>query len=144
MASTYYDPLIAKWATLTPGTTAAKLAQINAITVAGTTVPAIVPVNKIVNAIVAADLLALTTNQLLALQVILFGNASVDGSPGTTVRAVFQSIFAGKATTLANLTALVAPYDNGTVPWWQATVAQGGGGLVALVQPSDLTQAGLS
>lgn len=140
----YYDALIAKWATLTPGTTAAKLAQVNAITISTAAVPAIIPVNKIVNAIVAADLLALTTNQLLTLQIILFGNISVDGSPGTTVRTVFQSLFAGKTTTLANLGALVAPYDNGTMPWWQATVAQGGGGLVAPVQPSDLEQAGLS
>ena len=29
----YYTALIAKWATLTPGTTAAKLTQVNALTV---------------------------------------------------------------------------------------------------------------
>jgi hypothetical protein len=35
---TYYDALVAKWATLAPGTTAQKLAAVNALTVAGPTV----------------------------------------------------------------------------------------------------------
>lgn len=139
----YYTALISTWGTLS-GTTASKLAQINALTVAGDPQPAIIPVNKIVNAIAPADLLALTTNQLLTLQLILFGNTSVDGSPGTTVRLVFQQIFTGKTVTLAALGALVAPFDTPQIPWWSAPISKGGGGLVAMVQPSDLTSAGLS
>lgn len=137
----YYDALIAKWGTLS-GTTAAKLTAVNALTVASPQ-PAVLLINKVVNAIVAADLIGLTTNQLLALQIILFGNSSVDGSPGTTVRAVFQSIFTGKTTTLGNLSTLVSPFDNATIPWWQATVAQGGGGLLGAVGQGDLDKAGL-
>lgn len=133
----YYDALIAKWATLNPGTTAAKLTQLNAITVAAAQ-PAILTVNSIINAIVAADLLSLTAVQLAAMQLLLQGNGSVNGSPGTTVRNVFQSIFSGKATTLANLAALVAPFDNATVPWSQAN------GYPVPITLNDLVTPGLS
>jgi len=138
----YYDALVAKWATLTPGTTAAKLAQINALTITAGAQKCLLEPNTIVNAIVPADLLGLTTNQLLTLQLLLFGRSTIDASPGTTVRAVFQSIFGGKAATLANLTGLVAAFDAPAIPWWQATVAQGGGGLNGPVGTSDLSAAG--
>jgi hypothetical protein len=140
----YYDALISKWATLTPGATAAKLAQINAITVtAGSAQKAMISPSAILNAIVFADLAALTQLQVTQLTLLLQGG-TVDASAGTSIRAGIQALFAGKTTTLANLGALVAGYDTPVLPWWQATVAQGGGGLVAPVQPSDLTQAGLS
>jgi len=132
----YYDALITKWGTLS-GTTAAKLAAVNAATVAAAQ-PARLQVNAVVNAVVPADLMALTTNQLLALQIILFGNSSIDGSPGTTVRAAFQLIFAGKTATLAALGALVAPYDNATAPWWQVN------GYASPISQGDLDKAGLS
>lgn len=115
----YYDAFVTKWATLNPGTTAAKLAQLNAIAVAAAQ-PAILSVDKVKNAIVAADFTSLTQLQISQMTFLLTGKDSVDASPGTMIRTVFQSIFAGKATTLANLAALVAPFDNATVPWWQA------------------------
>lgn len=139
----YYDALVAKWATLTPGTTAAKLAQINAITVTGTAVKATLTPSSILNAIVFADLAALTQLQVTQLTLLLQGS-SIDASPGTSIRTGIQALFAGKTTTLANLGALVAPYDTPSIPWATATIAQNGGGLVAMVQLSDLTQAGLS
>lgn len=115
----YWDVFVTKWGTLNPGTTAQKLAQLNAITVAAAQ-PAIVDVNKIKNAIVAADFTSLTQLQVSQMSFLLTGNSVVDASPGTMIRAVFQSIFAGKATTLANLSALVSPFDNATIPWTQA------------------------
>lgn len=136
----YYDALIAKWGTLS-GTTQAKLTTINALTVNGTAQPAIIPTYKIYNAIVPADFTSLTAaNQQLIRDI--FGMGTVDASPGTNVRTVVQNIFTGKATTLANLGALVAPFDTPQIPWWQATVAQGGGGLSSPVAPVDLAAAG--
>jgi hypothetical protein len=135
----YYDALIAKWATLN-GTTAQKLAAVNALTVASPQKALLTP-SAILNAIVPSDLAALTSAQVAMLTLILQG-ATVDASAGTTIRAAAQNIFSGKATTLANLGALVAPYDNATIPWWQATVAQGGGGLNSSVSNNDLVAAG--
>jgi hypothetical protein len=150
----YYTALINAWnsatqppagvtgTALTGLTTAQKLIAVNAWTVAGPAQKAIISVNAIINAVTSTDLLALTVTQLQVMTLLLAGGGSVDASPGTTVRAVFQSIFASKTTTLANLTALVAPFDNPMIPWWQATVAQGGGGLSSLVNGNDLVAAG--
>ncbi len=115
----YYDALIAHWPTLTPGTTAAKLAQLNGQTVAGAAVPAFLDVNAIINAILPADLLSLSAIQLQQMQFVLQGRGTVNASAGTAVRNVFSSIFSGKATTLAALTALITPYDTPSVPWWR-------------------------
>lgn len=137
----YYDALVAKWATLTPGTTAAKLAQINALTLAAPAQKVILAPSAILNAVVFADLAALTQLQVTQLTLLLQGS-SVDVSVGTSIRAGIQALFTGKATTLANLGALVAPFDSPTIPWWQATVANGGGGLNGAVGTSDLIAAG--
>lgn len=131
----YYDALIAKWATLS-GTTAQKLAAINALTIAAPQ-PAIVEATAIVNAIAPTDFAALTQLQVSQLTLILSGG-TVNGSPGTTTRLAFQTIFAGKATTLANLAALVAPFDSATIPWWQAN------GYGAAISSYDVGLAGLS
>lgn len=136
----YYSALQSKWATLT-GTTAAKLVAVNALTVTAAQ-PAILQPSAIVDAIASADFLTLTALQLQQMSFLLSGSSTVDASPSTTIRAVFQSIFSGKTTTLANLSALVSPYDNATIPWWQATVAQGGGGLSSPVSANDLAAAG--
>jgi len=137
----YYDALISKWATLT-GTTPQKLDQINALTVS-TGVPqrAMLAPSDIINAIVSTDLAALTQLQTLQLTLLLQGG-TVDASQGTTIRAAALALFAGKTQTLANLAALVAPFDNPKIPWWQATVAQGGGELRGPVALSDLDAAG--
>ncbi len=138
----YYDALVTKWGTLTPGTTAAKLAQINSLTVSGPAIPMIVPTYKIYNLIDPTEFSALTAgNQQLVRDIL--GMGTVDGSAGTSVRARMVALFPS-GTTRTALNALAASYDSPQIPWWQATIAQGGGGLVAQVQPSDLTQAGLS
>jgi len=139
----YYDALIAKWATLTPGTTQQKLDQINALMVTLPATKALLNASQIINAIVPADYSSLTSIQLQQLNGVLVGNP-VDGSVGTTVRTIVQQIFAGKTTTLNQLGALVAPFDSPTTHWWQASVAQGGGGLTSMVSQGDLTAAGLS
>jgi hypothetical protein len=139
----YYDALIAKWAQGT-GTTAQKLAQINALTVpSGVPVRALLTPSQIINACVPADIASLSTAMVTLLTLLLAGS-QIDASNGTTVRAGIVAIFAGKTTTLAQLAALVAPFDSPTMPWWQATVAQGGGGLNGPVNANDLAAAGLS
>lgn len=138
----YYDALTAKWATLS-GMTTQKLSAINALTVPGPAVPCFLAPTQIVNAIVPADLAALSGTYLQILLILLSG-ASVNASVGTTVRIGVQTIFTGKTTTLSQLGALVAPFDNPQVPWWQAAVANNGGGLSAPVSQTDLDAVGLS
>lgn len=138
----YYDALIAKWATLTPGTTEAKLAQINALTVTGAAIPMIVPSYEIYECIDPPEFGALTAgNQTVARDII--GMGTVNGSAGTKTRARMVALFtnASGPTRLA-LAALAAKYDSPAIPWATATIAQGGGGLGAPVAPSDLVQAG--
>lgn len=138
----YYTALIAKWATLAPGTTAQKLAAINALTVTGAAVPMVIPTYRIYNVIDPAEFGALTAgNQQLVRDILNMG--TVDGSPGTSVRARMVAIFtnASGPTRLA-LAAIALTFDAPQIPWWQGTVAQGGGGLPVPVAPSDLVQAG--
>src|SRR5690348_11439794 len=136
----YYDALVAKWATLT-GTTAQKLAAVNAATVNGAPLPMIVPTYQIYNAIVGSEFAALTAaNQQLVRDILSMG--SVDASPGTQVRARIVAIFPNTTQTFANLSAIAAAYDTPQIPWWQATVAQGGGGLTSPVNGNDLVAAG--
>jgi uncharacterized protein (DUF697 family) len=132
----YYDALIAKWATLTPGTTQQKLAQLNATTVASPQKAILAP-SAILNAVVFADLASLTALQVSQLTLLLQGS-QVDASAGTSIRTGIQALFSGKTTTLANLAALVAPYDNATISWG---TANGYGALITLV---DVNAAGLS
>lgn len=134
---TDYTALQAKWSTLSPGTTQAKLDQVNALTVAAAQ-PAILQVDKVINAISPADFTSLTSLQLQQMMLLLGGNSTVDASPGTTIRSVFQSIFSGKATTLANLSALVSPFDNAVTPWWKAN------GYGRAFDLGDIAAAGLS
>ena len=125
----YYTALIAAWTSVTQPpagvtgtaltggmTTAQKLAAVNAWTVAMPQAASI-PVSSIVGAILPADFLALTPLQLQQLQFLLQSSQTVSAPPGGTIRSVFATIFAGKATTLANLAALVAPFDNATQNW---------------------------
>lgn len=133
----YYDALITKWATLSPGSTAQKLAQLNAATGTGPAVPAKLSPSAILNAIVFADLALLTQLQVTQLTLLLQGN-EVDASPGTSIRLGIQALFAGKTQTLNQLGALVAPYDTPTIPWWQAN------GYPRAFDLGDIATAGLS
>jgi hypothetical protein len=135
----YYDALIAKWATLTPGTTAQKLTQINALTVqSAPNGLAILSPSAILNAIVFADLVALSQLQIAQLTLLLQGSA-VDASIGTSIRLGIQTLFSGKTQTLSNLAALVAPSDAPImIPWWKSA------GYPVMLSSDDLAKAGLS
>lgn len=136
----YYDALVTKWGTLS-GTTAVKLAAINALTVAGAAVPMVIPTYKIYNVIVASEFTALTAaNQQLIRDILNMG--SVDGSAGTAVRARIVAVFPNGTATFTALSALATTYDIPQIPWWRATVAQGGGGLNEPVGRGDLINAG--
>lgn len=130
----YYDALKTQWATLT-GTTAQKLAAINAATVAGPTQPALLTPSQILNACVPADIAALTTAQVTLLTLLLQGSL-VDASMNTTIRAGVVAIFNGKTTTMSQLAALVAPYDSPSIPWWQSA------GYSSPISTNDLVAAG--
>lgn len=137
----YYTALVAQWALLTPGTTAAKLAQINALTVAGPAVPMVVPTYRIYNLIVPAEFVALTAaNQQLIRDIL--GMGTVDTSPGTSARARIVAVFPNGTATFTALSGLAATFDSPQIPWWSATVAQGGGALNSPVGPGDLAAAG--
>lgn len=115
-----YAALRTQWGGLS-GTTDQKLATVNALMVqtAAAGIAQLTP-SQILNAIVFADLGALTQLQLLQLTLLLQGNL-IDVSKGTVIRAALQTLFAGKTTTLANLAALVATADQPlTIPWWQS------------------------
>lgn len=143
----YYTALTTAWngaqppagvtgTALTAGmTTAQKLAAVNAWTVAAPKAAILSP-SQILNAVVFADLAALTQLTLTQLTLLLAGS-SVDASIGTPIRAGIQAIFAGKTATLANLGALVAPFDNATALW---TLANGYPPLNA----NDATASGLA
>jgi hypothetical protein len=150
----YYDALVAAWnsatqppagvsgTALTGLSTANKLIAVNAWTVKGSPTKALLAPSAILNAIAFADLAALTQLQVSQLTLLLAGT-SIDASVGTSIRAGIQALFAGKTTTLANLAALVAPFDSGpTLSWCQANGypnAQNGGGGIT---PTDLVNAG--
>ena len=113
----YYDALKTQWPLLTPGTTAAKLAQLNALTAPGAQQKAILSPSQILNAIVFTDLATFTQLQVSQLTLLLAGTA-IDASVGTTIRAGIQALFVGKTASLTALGLLVAPFDSPTVPWW--------------------------
>ena len=90
----YYTAFITQWATLTPGTTAAKLIQINAQTVAQSPRPiTLVSGSQIYNVIVPAEFQALSaTNQQLVRDILSLGSA-IDASIGTNVRNTLLQVF---------------------------------------------------
>lgn len=155
----YYTALIAAWngATqpptgvvgtgLTGGmTTAQKITAVNGWTVTGS-IPTtyFTTGDAILNCINYGEFKLLTSteqNNLLALcrtpGQLMGGSAQLTHMVAGMIIDYFQTLHPGPIT-IAALTALAQ-----ALPWWQATVAGGGGGLVAPVQMSDCTQAGLS
>lgn len=136
----YYDALIAKWATLTPGTTQQKLDQINAIVVTGSVPTSFFTTgDQILNCIDSTEFLAKTAaQQNLVLQVVSVPG-QLKGGAGSFIGGVFVNVFGVSGATITALTALAKAISQ---PWWQATVAQGGGGLSSPVSASDLVAAG--
>ena len=122
----------------TPGQ---KIAKINTWTVAAPQKALLAP-SQILNAVVFADLAALTQLQVLQLSLLLSGS-QVDASVGTPIRLGIQALFNGRAATLAALGALVAPFDNATKSWCEANgyPVAGSAGNLSL---SDVANAGVS
>lgn len=138
----YYSALIAKWPSVTGATTQAKLDNLNGQTLAvGTPKPLIVSTYEIYNCIVASEFDALTATQQQQIRDIL-SMGTVDASPGTNVRARILAVFGVGSQTRTNLTNLATSFDTPSIPWWEATVAQGGGGLNGPVSANDLVAAG--
>lgn len=134
----YYTALITEWALLTPGTTAQKLAQINAMTVTGS-VPTTFYVTgaQLLNCINFAEFNALTAAQQQNLLLLCLNDGQLLGGSANTaflVDGMFLAYFANKSgPTIAALTALA----QGTVqPWWQAN------GYTGPFSQADLTAAG--
>lgn len=138
----YYDALIVKWSTLNPGTTQQKLDQINSLTVSAPIAgKVIVSREDILAAIVPAELAALSGLQMQQLTFVC-GSDKIDISSTSLARAVLQLIFGSGTTTRNNLIALNNSSSSPSIPWWRATVSQGGGELRDKVALSDLVAAG--
>lgn len=141
---TDYTALVSKWATLTPGTTAVKLAQLSAITVTGT-VPTsfFITGAQLLNCVNWTEFAALTATQQSQLLSLCTVPGSLLGGSGNTsfiVDGMVLAFFTNHAgPTVAALTALA---QGTVVPWWQASVANGGGGLTGPVTNADLIAAG--
>lgn len=136
----YYTALIAEWPSMTPGTTAAKLAQLNATTVTGS-VPAAFYVtgSQLMNCINWTEFAALTAAQqsnLLALcnnpGQLLGGSTNV----GLITDGMFLAYFTNHAG--ATITALTALAQAIVQPWWQAN------GYPRPFDLGDISAAGLS
>lgn len=156
---TYYDALIAKWATLTPGTTAQKLASVNALTVAGPNVdvqPAQVvrylAINlKLATLLKYAQSAPSTEAGACAAELAAVLGMGVNAPPFYTSQAADYAALQAMLTALssdtnsgliaADVTALLALAST-TIPWWKATVVNSGGGLSGLVSQADLAAAG--
>lgn len=135
-----YTALIAKWATLTPGTTAAKLAQINAIVVTGS-VPAsfFVTGDQVYNCIDFTEFKAKTVAQQTLIMQVVSVPGQLKGGAGSFLGGAFVDVFGISGATITALTALAKGISQ---PWYLATVAQGGGGLTSPVSLNDLAAAG--
>ena len=139
----YYDALVTKWGTLS-GTTAAKLAAVNALTVSGS-VPTSFYVTgaQLLNCINWAEFAALTAAQQSNLLMLCACQGQLLGGSGNTTHLADGMILA-YFTNLGGptITALTALAQGTVQPWWQVSVANGGGGLNSAVTQADLTAAG--
>lgn len=132
----YYDALIAEWAALT-GSTAQKLAAINALTVSGS-IPTSVFItgDQLFNCLVYSEFAALSAaQQTQLLEVCAMPGQLLGGSASPFIAPFFGTLLAaGKGPlTLANLVALAKA---SVQPWWQAN------GYASPIAPSDLAAAG--
>lgn len=134
---TDYTAFVTQWATLTPGTTAAKLAQINGQTVTGS-IPALTMTTgaQIFNCIVFAEFNAITAaQQTLLMQVCTLSGTLVGGSSSPFIAPMFGSLFAKMPLTVAALTALAKAT---ITPWYLAN------GYTAPFNLNDCAAAGVT
>lgn len=132
----YYDALITQWPLLTPGTTAVKLAQLNAMTITGS-VPATFPIDgtTLFATMVWSEFAALTAaQQQLVIAVCQLGNTrTLTGGSGTTLGNMFLAIFGVSSATITAFGQLAKAIVQ---PWWLSH------GYLAPINSSDLIAAG--
>ena len=159
-----YTALVAEWATITTAnpsfTTAQKLAAVNALTVAGLNVD--VSASAVLGYLMlnvklgglqayvasppsgsSSTAIALVKELLAAFGYPAFGlfetsNATIYSTVGEMLTTISSD--ANTGITSGDVSAIMALAQT-TIPWWKATVAQGGGGLSSPVGMSDLSAA---
>jgi hypothetical protein len=152
----YYTALIAAWngatqpptgvsgTALTGLTTANKIIAVNGWTVTGT-IPtsAFFTGDAILDCINWTEFAALTATQQLNMLTLCQSSSLRSGSASLThiLPGMLLAYFNNTGPTIVALTALAAAQVQ---PWWQVSVANGGGGLNGPVSQSDVTLAGLS
>ncbi len=139
----YYDALVAKWATLT-GTTQQKLDQINALTITGSVPTSFFTTGAaVLNCIAYSEFKVLTDQQKSnLLNMLAIPGPLLGGSANTAFMVdgmIIDYFLANGPITMAALTALAKA---AVMPWWQAPVSSGGGGLNSPVSTNDLLIAG--
>jgi hypothetical protein len=137
----YYDALVAKWAQAPAGTTQQKLDWVNAQVVVGAALPMKVPYTEIYNRLDRTQYNALSATNQSSVQRIL-AQQTIDFGPSSEARRQMYALFPS-GTSRTNLANYAATFDTPQVPWPTATLAQGGGGLNAMVAMSDLKAAGI-
>lgn len=133
----YYSAFIAQWNTLTPGSTAAKLAQINAQTVTGS-VPALVYCTgaQIFNCLRFSEFNALTpAQQTQLMQLCAIPGPLLGGASSQFISPFFAAIAASMPQTITSLNALAQAL---VTPWYLAN------GYPAPFNQSDCAAAGVS
>jgi hypothetical protein len=136
----YYDALIAEWPSLS-GTTAQKLATLNAMTVSGA-VPTsfFVTGAQVLNCINWTEFNALTAAQQQNLLTMLAIPGSLLGGSGNTAFMVDGMILAYFTNQSGpTITALTALAKATVVPWWQSNGYSSPIGLPDLVAAGGLT-----
>lgn len=137
---TYYTALINEWPNLTPGTTAAKLAQLNAMSVSGSVPTSFyVTGDQLLNCINYAEFKLLTATQQNNILAICRTPGQLLGGSGNTafiVDGMILDYFPVAGPTVAALTALAKA---SVTPWWQANGYTGPFSQADLVAAGNLT-----
>ena len=134
----YYTALINQWPSLTPGTTAAKLLQINSMVVTGA-IPTsfFVTGNQVLNCIDWTEFAALTAQQQNNISNVCGINGDILGGQNSFLGKMFVATFTNlSGPTIVALTALAKGISQ---PWWQANGYSGPFSQPDLVAAGGLT-----
>lgn len=134
----YYTALINQWPSLTPGTTAAKLLQINSMVVTGS-IPTsfFVSGNQVMNCIDWTEFAALTAQQQNNILNVCGINGDILGGQNSFLGKMFVAAFTNlSGPTIVALTALAKGISQ---PWWQANGYSGPFSQPDLVAAGGLT-----
>jgi len=163
----YYDALVAKWSTLT-GTTSEKLDAVNALTVPGPNVDvqisAVVGVMALSGAYLSVSAFAQGSSNgspthdaalsyaKLFISILTMPNAPSfamsDPTDNAVITGMMDAILAQETAVPGSTGFTQAIRDKlialsaTSLPWWKASVADGGGGLSSTVSVDDLIEAG--